>query len=135
MDVILEPANHVFKKYFLHFSNRFLCKVLATHSWESHEIVYFTQKHIQVRSNLREFIQNRTRSVHPLKMMDERTQLTISTTWLVNRILATVIISVLSRFCVWQSSAVFISCKTHSLIIYVFCPTSVWLVSNKRIPH
>jgi len=51
---------------------------------------------------------------------------------LVNRILATVIISILPCFYVWQFSAVCISCKTHSRTIhYVFRPTSVWLVITR----
>jgi len=51
----------------------------------------------------------------------------------VNRILATVIISFLPRFSVWQFSAVYISHKTHSRTIhYVFHPTSVWLVITRE---
>jgi len=59
--------------------------------------------------------------------MDEKLQLTIITICLVNRTLATVIISFLPRLCVWQFSAVCISCKTHSQTIYY-----AWLVTTRE---
>jgi len=88
-----------------------------------------TQTHDQL---LRKFKQNRLRWVRPTKTMDEKSQLMMSIIWLVNRILATVIISFLPRFSVWQFFAVCISCKTHSqTIYYAFHPTSVWLVITR----
>jgi len=48
-------------------------------------------------------------------------QSTISIIWLVNRILASVMISFLPHFSIWQFSAVCISRKTHSWTIYYVC--------------
>jgi len=73
----------------------------------------------QTLSNLREFKQNRVRWVHPPE--------TISTIWLVNRILAAVIISFLPRFCVWQFSAV-----QDSFTDYLLCVSSDKCVANSR---
>jgi len=100
-------CQHLFQHLALQRTN-FLSKGLATHS-----ILLKTQ---DVPSYLREFTRNRVRWVHPPNMMDKRAQLTISTVWLVNRILATVIISFLPRFCVWQSSAR----PIHGLFIMCF---------------
>jgi len=87
-----------------------------------------TEKTI-VRENLREFKWNHLRWVHKTMTMDKNSQLKINTILLVNRILATVIISFLPCFSIWQFSVVCISCKTHSrTIYYVFRPMSVWLV-------
>jgi len=59
---------------------------------ENHTKLSIWHENTNVRSNLREFNRNRLRWVNPTKMMDEKSQLAISTIWLVNRILATVII-------------------------------------------
>jgi len=76
-----------------------------------------------VWENLRKFKRNCLRWVYTTVMMDEKLQSTISTIWLVNRILATIIISFLPCFSIWQFSVVCISCKTHSMTIYyVFHP-------------
>jgi len=41
-------------------------------------------RNTNVWSNLREFKRNRLRWVHPTKTMDEKSQVTIGTIWLVN---------------------------------------------------
>jgi len=92
----------------------------------------FDTKKTFVREYLREFKRNRFHCVYTTMTIDEKSQLTIGTIWLVNRILATVSISFLPRFSIWQFSAVCTSCKTHSRTIYcVFHPTSVWLVITR----
>jgi len=104
-------------------------KGLASQLWELHKIVYLTRKTF-VWENLREFKQ--ICWVYTKMTMDEKSQSAISTIWLVNRILATVIISFLPRFSIWQFSAVSTLCKTHSrTICYVFRPTSVWLIKTR----
>jgi len=107
---------------------KYWIKGLASRSWESHEIVYLTRK----SNHTREFKRNRHRWVYTTMMIDEKSQSTISTIWLFNRILATVIISFLPRFSIWQFSVVCILCTTHSRTIYcVFRPMSVWLVITR----
>jgi len=99
------------------------------HTRENHMKSCIWHENTNLQSNFKKFIRYRVRCVHPPKMMNKKPKLTISTIWWVNRILATVIISFLLRFCVWQFSAVCISCKTYSLTIcYVFRLTSMWLV-------
>jgi len=91
-------------------------------------MAYLTRKNIRTR----EFKRNRLRWMYTTMTMDEISQSTISTIWLVNRILATIIILFLPCFFIWQFSAVCTLCKTHSrTIYYVFHPMSVWLVITR----
>jgi len=106
------------------------CTLGLPHTRENHMKSSIWHENTNVRSNLRKFKWNRLCWVHPTKTMNEKSQLTISAIfWLVDTILATVIISFLPLFSVWQFPAACITCKTHSrTIYYVFRPTSVWLV-------
>jgi len=68
---------------------------------ENHTKSPIWHKNTNARSSLREFKQNCLCWMHPMQTMDKKLQLMISTIWLVNRILATVIISFLWRLSVW----------------------------------
>jgi len=103
--------------YQISFHN--ISKDLATHSWESHRIVYLTWKLNHTRKF--EGIQMKSSSLGVHNEDNGRnSQSMVSTIWLVNRILATVIISFLSRFS--GNFLLFLSCARliHWLLIMCF---------------